>query len=864
MRRQIQILMWSLLVMALLVGAAALESSLEPKTRTGAFETAIPPGPGLPESEPASSGSAAAGAGTDEEVPGKGPDLARWYFEQWHYPAPGILPVAETDRIWSEIEAMPDESEAGGRAVNGWECIGPYGQANGDGGQFTGRVLDIEAERSPGLRVAAASGGLWEFLFLVPVPRTDDIQSQWLATFCTHPSDENTILVGTGEPSVSSGRGLWKKTSGTGWVHKPMSPEPSAFYRVRYAPNGNTVHAATYNGYYRSTDGGETWTRTFTGRTTDLAIHPASPNILYVTVWGSGLYKSTDAGVTWAQVTTPGIPTSGVTRGAVAISATPTPVRIYVAFAGNDYRLQGVYKSNNGQGGSWTNVSPPEEYMWGQGWYNNMVGVSPTNNNLVLVGGGGMWRSADGGITWTEPPSYGHLHVDYHACTWHSDGNQVWVGHDGGWSYSGDAGLTWDSAGNYQPITQFVNIHPAMTDMNLIGGGSQDNGIAITEDGGSHWYHRNGGDGGGFTVDPGNSNNLYMVNGVYGGDLAFRRYRSTNKGVDWQDINNGLDPSTMWYPRIRTDFVSPPWLYTNSDRFVYRSTNLGTNWTKVNASPFPVRVHELTATQYVPPNGSFLYACSPTLTAGQKLFVYENGVWYERSATLPSGVWIRKVAVHPSNPSRVYAIMNGVGTPGQKVYRSNDRGNTWTNITGDLPDQPLSDVITHPTDPNILYLGSEFGCFRTTDNGAHWHRWNNGMPEAAIVTEMGYIDLRSQYGQYWIIAGTYGRGIWKREISGDDPASAEVVPPTRYELRQNYPNPVVDRTTIEFSLPNTEPVALRVFDASGRQVAELLNGKRPAGVHRVDFDASELAAGAYFYKFTSSRGTEAKKMVVYR
>ena len=367
------------------------------------------------------------------------------------------------------------------------------------------------------IRVAAASGGLWEFVFLIPIQMTDGIPSQCLSTFSTKPGDDQTIIAGTGEPFISAGRGLWKKAPGSDWVHKPLSPEPSSFFRIRYAPDGTTVHAATDTGYYRSTDGGETWTRTFTGWGTDLAIHPITPNVVYMTVWGSGLYKSTNAGLTWSQVTTPGIPTSGVTRGAVAIGAVPGPPKIYVVFANSSYFLQGVYRTSERDGDVWTNISPSTEYMWGQGWYDNMLGVSPTNNNIAIVGGGALLRTSNSGGTWTPQTSYPQLHVDYHAIYWHSDGNQVWLGHDGGWSYSADAGLSWDASGNYQPVTQFVNIYASAGDANVIGGGSQDNGMSLTTDGGVHWLYRHGGDGAGFAVDPANSRNVFAADGVYGG-----------------------------------------------------------------------------------------------------------------------------------------------------------------------------------------------------------------------------------------------------------------------------------------------------------------------------------------------------------
>jgi hypothetical protein len=581
-----------------------------------------------------------------------------------------------------------------------------------------------------------------------------------------------------------------------------------------------------------------------------------------MTVWGYGVYKSTNAGVTWAQLTTPGIPTSGVTRGAIAITNGDGVGRIYVAFAGNDYRVQGVYRAWDLEGGSWVNITPPVEYMWGQGWYNNMIVASPVNSGNVIVGGGALWVSHSGGQDWEQHTSYPNLHVDYHAGYWHSDGRQVWLGHDGGWSYSGDWGYTWESGGNYQPITQYVNIHTGVNDVNLIGGGSQDNGMSITENGGATWYYRHGGDGAGFSVDPNNANNVYCVDGLYGGDIGFRRFRSTNKGATWQDINNGIAPSAMWNPRIRNDQVAPIYLYTNANNFVYETRDNGATWMKLNLTGFPANVHELTVSKYSYPNG-VVYACSPTLGAG-RLNVYDWGNWYDRSGTFPASVWIRKIAVHPTDPNKVFAIMNGMGTPGEKIYRSTNRGALWTNNTGDLPDQPLSDLVMHPTDDNLLYVASEFGCFRSTNRGGSWHRWNNGLPEAAVVTELGTLDMRAQDGTYWIVAGTYGRGIWKRDIMGDDPASAEDVLPKRHELRQNYPNPVSGTTAIEFSLPAAGRAMLCVYDVTGREVVKLANGERTAGVHRVVFDASKLAAGTYFYKLTTGDVVETKKMVVSR
>ena len=111
--------------------------------------------------------------------------------------------------------------------------------------------------------------------------------------------------------------------------------------------------------------------------------------------------------------------------------------------------------------------------------------------------------------------------------------------------------------------------------------------------------------------------------------------------------------------------------------------------------------------------------------------------------------------------------MNGLSA-GNKIYRTTDRGVTWTNISGNIPNVPMGDIIAHPTNSNQLFLGTETGCFRTTNGGTTWYRWNNGMPLATIVTEMKWIDSLASVGRFYIVAGTYGRGMYKREITGDD------------------------------------------------------------------------------------------------
>ena len=790
------------------------------------------------------------------------PDLSRWYFDFWYRGYGEITP--ELQQRWADqVNSLPVENTD---AVNNWISWGPYGQRIWGAPtteNYAGRIVDIEVDGTPSTRLAAASGGIWGFAFIVPIPLSDNLTSTLnLGSFDSKSGDANTILVGTGEPYTGLwGTGLYRTTDGgTSFTNIPMSPTPAAFYKLRYAPNSTTVvHAATTSGYFRSTDGGSTWSRTLIGNVTDVAVNPSNTNIIYAPNWNDGLYKSTNAGVTWTKLTSGGIPTSNVGRTTVSIAAS-NPQIVYVNMAKNsDNNTLGVYKTTN-DGTSWTTVTPVAEFHWGQGWYNTLCGVSPTDPNKIIVGGGALYRSNNGGSSWT---AVNEAHADQHCITWNSTGTSVWVGNDGGMMFSADAGITWSTSANFCPITQYVifDVHP---DGNYCYGGSQDNGISGTSNRGTNWYHFLGGDGGGAAIDKGTPSTIYMTNGVYGGNWAFQRIKTTNSGQSWSGINTGVDPSGDWYHRIRSDNAPPIYLFNNSGPYVYESQNAGASWFKSNASAFPCSsIYNLSVANYT--SDEVIYAClnNDPVTAN-KLRVLDGGTWFERSTGFPAGSIVRNVKPHPTNNNIAYAVING-SAPGNKIFKTTNRGTTWTNITGDMPDIPLADIVPHPTNSNVLFLGSNFGCYKTINSGTNWIRWNYGMPNATIISEMGYIDSIAANGKYYVVSATYGRAIYYREIQGTDPigiVSNNSNIPKTFTLSQNYPNPFNPTTKIKFGLPTQDYVSLGVYDITGRLVAQLLNGDMKAGTYTYEFEGTDLSSGVYFYKLKTSKFTDTKKMIL--
>lgn len=796
----------------------------------------------------------------------RGPELIREYFRQWHDPYPADLDRGTLTRIWEDIEALPREADGlSGRDDPGagtsrggfappWQPLGPFGMDTPQGGRNTGRIVDLNIGPD-GLRaVAAASGGIWTRDPAGWQPRTDALTTQWSGSLDLHPGNANVMLVGTGEPFLRAGTGLWKSTdAGQTWAHKPMSPPPATCFRLRYAPNGTTVHGAFDLGYYRSTNGGETWTRTLDlgAWPTDLCLHPTDPGTLYLTVYGHGLFRSTNAGLTWNEMMGVGLPQADLGRGALSL-CTSDPARMYVSWAHTNGSLLGTFRSTDA-GVTWTDVSP-HDYMWGQGWYNNTLACSPTDPDLVLAGGGELLRTTDAGATWTSVNDPA-LHVDYHASAWSSDGTEAWLGHDGGWSHSTDAGLTWSATDNTLAITQYVLVGAGAHQVPFVlGGGSQDNGLSVTHDGGTTWLHAIGGDGGGFAIHPTDPNIMYASLGLYGGAWTFRRLRSTNGGLNWTEINGGIGTASQWWIRIRNNLESAPLWYTYGDRWVFQTP--GTFWFPMNdnTTPLPHFVNELTVSHHSSGTDA-VYVCLYSDAPGQRLRVWDGATFEERSSGLPAGVRVRKAPTHPRQPDTAFALMNGLGTPGEKMFRTRDRGALWTNITGNLPDLPLADLVAHPVDDDRLFLGSEMGVFQTTNGGTTWERWHLGLPEAAVITEFTFVDRFDQTGEFWIIAGTYGRGMWAREVgsaTSGAPDAAGSGGARLPVLHAGAPNPFGDVTALSFTLPRAMNVSLRLFDASGRQVAGLAEGPHAAGLHRVHVEGRHLGAGVYFARLEAA------------
>ena len=494
--------------------------------------------------------------------------------------------------------------------------------------------------------LGAAQGGIWTYdeTSGTWTARTDDQPTLAIGAIAIAPSDDTIVYAGTGEGNLSGdsyrGDGFSKSTDGgihwapvggdtfDGASIAAIAVDPgnanrlwAAVIRGRAGSRRQTPPTNTTYGIWESDNGGNSWTlrKAATDElhgATDIVEDPLQPNVLYAAFWGDGIYESTDAGVSWHRFMT-GIPadatfgTGGGTRFALGISHPEGQDRVlYAGFewtngAGQDQPSQ-VWKSV--AGGAWTllpsggsgsdNVSG---YCGTQCFYDNVIGVDPTDPNTVYVlglfnygtGSGGVFRSTDGGQTWKDLGW--DLHPDYHAIAINpADTSQVMIGNDGGVWYSGDKGgrladgdpvaaVDWqDLNGTVDPdtsgvlhrtglmITQFTSIANVPTLPARVWGGTQDNGTLRKSTLSASWFDVESGDGGQVLVDP--TDEHY----VYGNYFGISPYRNTDGGNFFTNafIRGGINPldrSEFYVPEVM-NLGNPNQLFLGTFR-LYRTDN---------------------------------------------------------------------------------------------------------------------------------------------------------------------------------------------------------------------------------------------------------------------------------------------------
>ena len=552
-------------------------------------------------------------------------------------------------------------------------------------------------------------------------------------------------------------------------------------------------------GVYKTTDGGKTWKQVlkvdeWTGAN-EVHVDPHDPNVLYAStyqrhrkVWtlidggpGSGIWKSTDGGETWTKLTK-GLPSGDMGRIGLVVPATETNVIVATVEAGGDDR--GTYRTDDG-GQKWEKLngtvsSSPQYYQ--------ELFADPTVKGRLYQVDTFLQTSDDGGRTWHRAGEK-HKHVDNHL-VWidPDDSRHLLVGCDGGLYESFDRCTTWNFFPNL-PITQFYKVDVDNdTPFYNVYGGTQDNsswgGPSRTDNvngiRNSDWWFVVGGDGFQARVDPADPNVAYGES--QHGELS-RFDRKSGERVDIQPQPEPGEPASHWNwdsPLI----VSPHQhtrLYFASQR-LYRTDDRGDTWKAVspdltrqidrNKLKVMGRVWSIdaiaknTSTSFY---GNIVAIDESVLKEGL-LFVgtddgliqvsEDAGAHWRKVESVP-GVgeyaYVSRVVGSRFEPRTVYATFDRhkMGDFKPYVYRSNDLGHSWTNISGDLPAGGSVYCLVQDTkDADLLFAGTEFGLYATQNGGKHWFKLMSGMPIQCIR------DVTIQRRDDDLVVATFGRGFY--------------------------------------------------------------------------------------------------------
>jgi photosystem II stability/assembly factor-like uncharacterized protein len=689
--------------------------------------------------------------------------------------------------------------------------IGPSG--------MSGRITAIDAvHKNPEIiYVGAASGGVW---------KTENSGAEWKPVFDEQPiqnigslaiqqSNPSVVWAGTGEGnprnSLNIGEGIYKSLD-AGKTWKRMGLEKTRnIHRVVIDPvNPNTVYVAAIGnpyaqhperGVYKTTDGGETWTRIlYTNDTTgcaDLVMDPSNPNKLIASMWqhyrlpyrlksggpGSGLYITIDGGKNWKKLTKEdGMPEGSIGRTGIAF-ARSMPSRVYAKI---EATKNGLYKSDDG-GFKWELINSNAADVTDRPFYYQEIYVDPKNENRIYDIHSTVTFSEDGGKSFKTLLPYFGIHPDHHSWWIHPENADLIIeGNDGGIGISRDRGKTW-VFDEKLPVGQFYHINTDNEIPYNVMGGMQDNGSwhgpAYTWINGGirNYYWNNVGGGDGFDVMPDPDNDGWVYSMSQGGSLGRVNYKT---GERWNirppsfELDDKKDLRFNWNAAIAQDPFDKNIIYYGS-QYVHKSNNKGASWetvspdlttndsAKIDQSTTGGLTLDITGAE----NYCTILAIEPSpkqqgviwagtddgnvqlTTDGGKTWTNFRG----KIPGMPVGCWIPQIRASRYNAAEAFIVCNDYRRGDSKpyIFRTADFGKTWTRMIDEkkVTGYALC-MIQDPAEPNLIFVGTEQGLWISFDNGINFQQWKNGYPSVSTY------DLAIQEREADLVIATFGRAIW--------------------------------------------------------------------------------------------------------
>lgn len=579
---------------------------------------------------------------------------------------------------------------------------------------------------------------------------------------------------------------------------------------VYVAATGKLWGASPERGVYKTTDGGKSWNLVLkvnddTGAT-DIVIDHESPGTLYAAMYqrrrtvfgfngsgeGSALYKTTDGGANWRKITN-GMPydteNAPTPRPEGLLETGRIAVEIYqknsnIVYALVEHANGGIYRSND-KGETWTKMGETNP----RPMYFSKIRIDPNNDQRIWLAGVTMQYSDDGGRTFTGAFSRSP-HADTHGIWINpNNSNHIIQGNDGGINITYDRGVTWEYS-NTIPLGQFYEIGADNSLPYKICGGLQDNNTwcgpsrsmnpqGITND---DWFTIGGGDG--FYAQP-DPNDPDIVYGESQDGNLFRRNIRTgeSKSIRPREEEGEKRYRFQWNSPIVISKYNSNTIYYGGN-FLFKSTDRGNNWVKAspdlttnvdrNSLPIMGKVPDRNTRSRHDGVQQF-----PTITKISESPINQNILWVgtddgnlqvtrdggatwknvvEKVSGVPKGTYVSRVVASNASEGTAYATFDGHRNGDFKVYvyMTTDYGENWKSIVSNLPQNNgvVNVIREHPRNPNLLFVGTEYGMYFSFNKGASWTRIKSNLPTVPVD------DILIHPRDNDLILGTHGRSIW--------------------------------------------------------------------------------------------------------
>jgi photosystem II stability/assembly factor-like uncharacterized protein len=667
--------------------------------------------------------------------------------------------------------------------------------------------------------VGAATGGLWKSVDagFTWTPVADSLPVNSIGAIGIAPSAPHVVYVGTGEAnarnSMGVGRGVWKTLDGGGsWTYMGL-PGTEHIEAVVVHPNDPDVVWLTAlgpawsdgadRGVYKSTDGGASWRKVLyvderTGGF-ELVMDPSNPEHLLASTWefrrwpwffesggpGSGLWQSWDGGESWDRLTSDdGLPKGELGRIGLAFAANDPDV----AYALVEAERSALLRSDDG-GQSWRSVNS-ETNVNERAFYYSRIYVDPTNENRVYRVSGDLTMSEDGGRSFRNIAPWSSVHVDHHAFWASPDGRTIISGNDGGVYFSHSRGDSWRFVENL-PLAQFYHLSVDDAVPFNVYGGLQDNGswrgpsqvwetpsFAGSAIVAHHWQEIGFGDGFAALIDPNDATVGYSMS--QGGNLRrFDLESGEERTIRPPSPDEDTELRFNWNAGIAVDPFDPSVLYYGS-QFLHMSRDRGETWETISPDlttndPEKQRQAEsggLTLDVTAAENHTTILTIAPSPVERGVIWVgtddgnvqvtRDGGASWtnvaDRIRGVPDNTWVPHIEASKHVAGRAYVALDGHrdGNWETYAYRTDDYGRSWRALSPDQVDGYVHVIEEDPVEPDLLFLGSEFGLYFSLDGGDSWRKWTHGGYPAGAPTRALIVHPRD----HDLAVGTHGRGAW--------------------------------------------------------------------------------------------------------